>query len=339
MMRVQGKMQPIPGLPAITDSKQLQELIFSLVREDQRKEAEKYREYDFAWHQKGLGRFRCNIGYERGNLFLTARRLYDRIPTPEELGLPEALVRMTQLEHGLVLVTGPTGSGKSTTLASLLQLINSRDPLNIVTVEDPIEYVHEDDKCTIHQREVGADTRNFGEAIRRAMRQDPDILVVGEVRDPETISAALTAAETGHLVFATLHTKNVPLTIDRLIDMFPPEQQAQVRAQLANALECIVSQRLVPTADGEGRVAAFEVMVMTSGIRNLIRENKVEHISSSIQTGGQSHGMITMDQSLGFLAGTGKVKDDDARRFVKSVKDYDAARQQAGRAHFADNRD
>ncbi len=272
-------------------------LAYSLIREDQRKKFEIERELDFGYSQKGIGRFRCNLMWQRDSVALVMRAINERIPTMEELLIPPVMKEVIMLPRGLVLVTGPTGSGKSTSLAAMINVINETKDLHIVTLEDPIEYVHQHKKCNVNQREVGRDTLSFAEALKRVLRADPDVILVGEMRDLETISTAITAAETGHLVFATLHTNNAPLTIDRIIDVFPQGQQDQIRAQLANSLQCIMSQQLLPLADGGGRVAAFEVMLNIPAIRNLIRERKEFQIHSTMMT--HTHlGMMTMDQCL-----------------------------------------
>lgn len=272
-------------------------LAFSLIREDQRKKFEIERELDFGYSQKGIGRFRCNLAFQRESIYLVMRTISERIPSMEDLILPPVMKEVINLPRGLCLVTGPTGSGKSTSLASMLNVINESKDLHIVTIEDPIEYVHQHKKSNINQRELGSDTLSFSGALKRVLRQDPDVILVGEMRDLETIGAAITAAETGHLVFATLHTNNAPLTIDRIVDVFPAEQQDQIRAQLANTLQCIMSQQLLPIADGGGRVASFEVMLNIPAIRNLIREKKEFQIHSTMMTHSKL-GMMTMDQCL-----------------------------------------
>ncbi len=253
-------------------------------------------ELDFAFSAPSMGRFRINAFKQRGSYAIAARVVNMTIPSPEKLGLPPALVEMCDKKRGLVLVTGATGSGKSTTLASLINVINHRHNHHIITVEDPIEYLHRHDKSVINQREIGSDTLSFSNALRGALRQDPDVILVGEMRDLETISIAVTAAETGHLVLSTLHTIGAVNTIDRIIDVFEPAQQQQIRTQLADVLQCVVSQQLIPKIDG-GRVAAFEVMLTNSAIRNNIREAKTFQIQSAIQT-NQKIGMRTMDDAL-----------------------------------------
>ncbi|OPX23622.1 MAG: type IV pili twitching motility protein PilT [Planctomycetales bacterium 4484_113] len=294
-LRIYGKLVRLDYKPLTPDD--VRELAFSMIREDQRKKFELERELDFGYSQKGIGRFRCNLGFQRESVYCTMRAISEKMPTMEELLLPPIMKEVIMLPRGLVLVTGPTGSGKSTSLAAMLNVINETKDLHIVTLEDPIEFVHQHKRCNVNQREVGRDTLSFSGALKRVLRQDPDVILVGEMRDLETIATAITAAETGHLVFATLHTNNAPLTIDRIVDVFPSEQQDQIRAQLANTLQCIMSQQLLPLADGGGRVAAFEVMLNIPAIRNLIREKKEFQIHSVMMTHSKM-GMQTMDQNL-----------------------------------------
>ena len=294
-LRIHGKLVRLDYKPLAPDD--VRELAFSMIREDQRKKYELERELDFGYSQKGIGRFRCNLGFQRESPYCSMRAIPEKIPTMEELLLPPIMKEVIQLPRGLVLCTGPTGTGKSTSLASMVNVINETKDLNIVTLEDPIEYVHQHKRCNVNQREVGRDTLSFAGAMKRVLRQDPDVIMVGEMRDLETIGTTITAAETGHLVFATLHTNNAPLTIDRIVDVFPSEQQPQIRAQLANTLQCILSQQLLPLADGGGRVASFEVMLNIPAIRNLIREKKEFQIHSVMMTHAKM-GMMTMDQCL-----------------------------------------
>lgn len=294
-LRVHGRLVRLDYKPLTPDD--VRELAFSMIREDQRKKFELERELDFGYAQKGIGRFRCNLAFQRGSVYCTMRAIPEKIPTMEELLIPPIMKEVIMLPRGLVLVTGPTGSGKTTSLAAMINVINETKDLHIVTLEDPIEYVHQHKRCNVNQREVGRDTLSFSGALKRVLRQDPDVILVGEMRDLETISTAITAAETGHLVFATLHTNNAPLTIDRIVDVFPPDQQDQIRAQLANSLQCIMSQQLLPLAEGGGRVAAFEVMLNIPAIRNLIRERKEFQIHSVMMTHSKM-GMMTMDQCL-----------------------------------------
>ncbi|MHA2609764.1 MAG: type IV pilus twitching motility protein PilT [bacterium JZ-2024 1] len=295
-VRVLGKLIRLTDYEPLT-AEDCRALAYSLIREEKRKRFENEKELDFSYEQQGLGRFRCNLSLNRLGVTLAIRALPNRIPTMEELLLPPIMKEKIFLPRGLILVTGPTGSGKTTSLAAMLNVIAQKQPVHIVTMEDPIEYVIPSAKANVNQREVGEHTHSFAEAMRRVLRQDPDVILVGEMRDLETIHTAITAAETGHLVFSTLHTINAPLSIDRIIDVFPSGQQAQIRAQLANALEVILSQQLLPTADGKGRVAAFEVMVNIPAVRNLIREQKIYQIHSVMMTHTRL-GMQTMDQCL-----------------------------------------
>jgi len=266
----------------------------------------RHHEVDFAYSIKGLGRFRVNAFYQRSTVAMVFRRVRAAPGSAQELGLPEVIYELADEQRGLILVTGPTGSGKTTTLASMIDHINRTRPCHIVTIEDPIEYLHRDQLASIDQREVGFDTDSFSSAMRVVLRQDPDVILVGEMRDLETISTALTAAETGHLVFATLHTQDTAQTIDRIIDVFPSHQQGQVRVQLSVALQGIMTQQLLPNADGSGRVVAAEVLVPNPAVRNLIREGKTHQIYSVLQTSSAA-GMQTMDASLATLVRQGKI--------------------------------
>ena len=272
-------------------------LIMPLLDERHKRELEESGQTDFAHAIPGVGRFRVNVFKQRGTLASVMRALPFEIPNPEKLGIPPEVVAVTEKKRGLVLVTGPTGSGKSTTLASLIQVINRTRADHIITLEDPIEYLHKHDKSIVNQREIGSDTENYAKALRAALREDPDVILVGEMRDLETISTAITAAETGHLVLSTLHTIGADKTIDRIIDVFPPDQQQQVRVQLAAVLECVVSQQLLKRSDGQGRVAALEVLFANNAVRNLIREGKTCQIASIIQT-SKRLGMQMMDDAL-----------------------------------------
>lgn len=273
-------------------------------------------EVDFSYSIPGVGRYRVNVFKQRGSYALVIRIINTVIPSPEALGLPNSVVELTKKKRGLVLVTGPTGSGKSTTLASLIDIINTNSNEHIITLEDPIEYVHRHKKSVVNQREVGIDTMSYAQALRAALREDPDVILVGEMRDLETISIAVTAAETGHLVFSTLHTIGAASTVDRVIDVFPPHQQQQIRVQLAAVLESVISQQLIPTADGEGRVAAFEIMHATPAIRNLIREGKTHQITSTIQT-NKKLGMQTMDDAIFELYLKRKINPEQAVNFAQ----------------------
>jgi len=268
-------------------------------------------EYDFSFSIQGISRFRVNAYKQRGSFGMALRIIPYDIPTMQFLGLPSVIEELTELNRGLILVTGPTGSGKSTTLATMIDKINSNRRCHIITLEDPIEYLHKHDKSIINQREIGTDTKSFANALRGALREDPDVILVGEMRDLDTISIAITAAETGHLVLSTLHTIGAPQTIDRIIDVFPPYQQQQVRIQLSSVIQAIITQQLLPKADGNGRIAAFEVMIATPAIRNLIRESKVHQIETAMLTGTKNK-MQTMDNSLLQLYKTGKITKDMA---------------------------
>jgi twitching motility protein PilT len=273
-------------------------------------------EFDFSYSIPGVLRVRVNAFKQRGSIAFAMRLLNAYIPSFSDLGLPHVLNYLTHRPRGLILVTGPTGSGKSTTLAAMIDLMNREERLHIITLEDPIEYLHKHNNCTINQREIGGDTRSFSTALRAALRQDPDVILLGEMRDVETISTALTASETGHLVLATLHTSGAPETIDRVIDVFPPSQQQQVRIQLASTLEGIVSQLLLPKVDGSGRVPALEVMVTTLAIKNLIRDGKTHQILSQIQTGVKL-GMMTLDMSLRDLFRRGLIDRMEAMHYAR----------------------
>jgi twitching motility protein PilT len=305
MLRIRGSLSPIDGLPRLTPT-DTREIVYSILNNAQRQTLETNNQLDFSYSVPGKGRFRVNAYHQRGSVSAAFRLIPSKTVPIEELGLPPVIRDFAKKPRGLVLVTGPTGSGKSTTLASIINEINETRSEHILTIEDPIEFVHTHKKCIVNQRELGTDAQSFGLALKAALRQDPDVILVGEMRDMETIGTALTAAETGHLVFATLHTQDAPQTIDRIIDVFPSNQQGQVRMQLAVGLQGIVTQTLVPTADGEGRTVAAEVLVPTAGVRNLIREGKIHQIYSLIQTGA-SHGMQTMDASLAGLVRAGKI--------------------------------
>lgn len=273
-------------------------------------------EVDFSYSIPNLGRYRVNVFKQRGSYAAVLRLVGTKIPTPESLGIPESVMDLAQKKRGLVLVTGPTGSGKSTSLASLIDLINSNYSQHIITLEDPIEYLHSHKKSIVNQREVGLDTNSYANALRAALREDPDVILVGEMRDLDTISIAITAAETGHLVFSTLHTIGAASTIDRIIDVFPPYQQQQVRVQLATVLESVISQQLIPKENGKGRVAAFEVMHATNAVKNLIRESKTYQITSVLQT-SKKIGMQTMDDHLFELCTKREISVDEALIFAQ----------------------
>jgi twitching motility protein PilT len=299
MVRRRGALEPLDHHEMLTPDV-TRDLLYRILSTEQQKVLETRRHIDMAYSIPAVGRLRANIFFQRAAVGAAFRMIPTEIRSLRELGLPPHLESLADKPRGLVLVTGPTGSGKSTTLASLIDHVNRTRSEHILTIEDPIEFLHSHQMCIVNQREVGFDTPSFSEALRAALRQDPDVILVGEMRDLETISTALTAAETGHLVFATLHTQSAPMTIDRVIDVFPAEQQDQVRIQLAGTLQGIVTQNLVPTSDGHGRVAALEILLPDDAVRNLIRQGKVEQVYSVMQT-GTSRGMQTMEQSLADL--------------------------------------
>ena len=309
-IRLHGAIRPIEGCPVL-NNETIREMVFGILPASQRERFEAELELDTSHSIAGVGRFRVNVSLQRGTVAAALRPIPHEMPMFDSLGIPEAIKSFTELRRGLVLVTGPTGSGKSTTLASLIDIINRNKPLHIVTVEDPIEFLHNHKRSIINQREIGEDTFSFAESLRRVLRQDPDVIMVGELRDLETISTALTAAETGHLVFATLHTQDAPQTVDRIIDVFPTSQQEQIRVMLAATLEGVVTQQLILNAEGTGRIACCEVLVCTSAIRNLIRSAKTHQIYSIMQTGG-SYGMQTMDQGLARLVRDGLISESVA---------------------------
>ena len=313
-MRVNGKLMVMPFpvlLPA--DTKRICD---SMMNDKQKEHFEEKGEWDFSYSIPQMGRYRVNAFRQRGSVAMVLRIVGTVVPTPESLSLPPSVIDLYKMKRGLVLVTGPTGSGKSTTLASLVGKINMDLDAHIITLEDPIEYLHRHARSIVNQREIGIDATSYDLALRSALREDPDVILVGEMRDLETISTAITAAETGHLVLSTLHTIGAAATIERIIDVFPPHQQEQIRTQLANVLVSVVSQQLVPTVDKRGRVAAFEVMHATPAIRNLIRENKSHQIATSIQT-SRRLGMITMDDALVELYMKGKIDRNEALNFAQ----------------------
>ena len=304
MARLRGDMVSFQAAPLTPE--EAREALLELLNEEQRAQFAARQELDFALEIEGLSRFRANYFEQRRGVAAVFRIIANTIPTLDELGTPKVLKDLALKDRGLVLVTGPTGSGKSSTLAAMIDFINENCQKHIITIEDPIEFVHDRKKCLVNQREVGAHTGSFANALRSALREDPDIMLVGELRDLETTSLAITAAETGHLVLGTLHTNSASKTIDRLIDVFPPEQQSQVRTMLSESLEGIVAQTLIPTVDKKSRVAAFEILIGVHALRNLIREDKTSQIQSVIQVGG-AYGMTTLDQSLKELVTTGKI--------------------------------
>ncbi len=314
ILRVNGRLEPLKEpeqLIAELTPEDLATLAREILNHDQRLRLEQDGEVDLSVSKHGVGRFRVNVHRQRGTVSLAMRVISSHIFTMQELNLPSVCHELTTKRNGLVLVTGPTGSGKSTTLAAMIDSINSNRSCHIITLEDPIEYLHHHKMSIVKQREIGGDTLSFAGALRGAMRQDPDVILVGEMRDLETIAIAITAAETGHLVFATLHTCDAAQTIDRIIDVFPPHQQQQVRVQLSTVIQGIIAQQLLPRLDKQGRVAAFEIMVATPAIRNLIREGKTHQIPSAIQSGGKM-GMQTMDSDLLKLVQSGVVHCEEA---------------------------
>ncbi|TAH33604.1 type IV pilus twitching motility protein PilT [Candidatus Saccharibacteria bacterium] len=320
MLRIDGSLSPIPGFEALNEE-QVENLVFAILDQDQQQILMKDKEFDFSFAFGDLGRFRVNAFHERGNLAAALRLIPNEIKTIAELGMPQVVNNFANYPRGLVLVTGPTGSGKSTTLAALIDSINTGKSHHIITIEDPIEFTHKSKKSVIVQREVHYDTYSFSAALRSSLRQDPDVVLIGEMRDLETISAAITIAETGHLVFATLHTNSAAQSIDRMIDVFPPHQQPQVRAQLANILMAICSQRLVPSIGG-GRTVAAEILVATPAVRNIIREGKTHQLDAVIQTGADQ-GMQSMDKTLVGLVQAGTVTYEEARNFAVDLGEFD----------------
>ena len=320
MIRIDGSLAPVAGFNAL-DEAAVETLIFAILDPDQQQILEKDKEFDFSFAFGTLGRFRVNAYHERGNIAAAFRLIPNEIKTVSELGVPPIVSNFAEFPRGLVLVTGPTGSGKSTTLAALVDKINEETSQHIITIEDPIEFTHKSKKSVVVQREVHYDTYSFSAALRSSLRQDPDVVLIGEMRDLETISAAITIAETGHLVLGSLHTNSAAQSIDRMIDVFPPHQQPQIRAQLANILMAICSQRLVP-AIGGGRVVAAEVLIANPAVRNIIREGKSHQLDAVIQTGADS-GMQTMDRTLVALVQNGTVTYDDARSFAVDLTEFE----------------
>ena len=320
MLRIDGALMPAAGTQPL-DEPAVERLVFQILDEDQRQILLKDKEFDFSFAFGALGRFRVNAFHERGNLAAALRLIPNEIKSASELGMPPVVNTFADFPRGLVLVTGPTGSGKSTTLAALVDKINSERSQHIITIEDPIEFTHKSKKSVVVQREVHYDTYSFSAALRSSLRQDPDVVLIGEMRDLETISAAITIAETGHLVFATLHTNSAAQSIDRMINVFPPHQQPQIRAQLSNILMAICSQRLVP-AIGGGRVVAAEVLIANPAVRNIIREGKSHQLDAVIQTGADQ-GMQTMDRTLVNLVQNGTITYDSAREFAVDLTEFE----------------
>jgi len=313
LVRIHGEMRRIEGPPL--ENEAIHRMIYDILNDEQRKTYEEHLEIDFSFALGEYGRFRVNVFKQNRGDAAVFRTIPNTIPTFEELGLPKILMDLSRLEKGLVLVTGPTGSGKSTTLAAMLDLVNTELKGHVITIEDPIEFVHPCKSCLVNQRELGPHTHSFANALRSALREDPDVILVGEMRDLETISLALTAAETGHLVFGTLHTSGAPKTIDRIVDVFPGAQQNQVRSMLSESLQAVVTQALFMRRDGRGRVAAFEIMTGTPAVRNLIRENKIAQIPSMMQT-SRGVGMQTMEASVKDLIARNLVTQEEVSFYL-----------------------
>ena len=324
MIRIDGALTKVEN-PMVLGPNDVRDLVYSVLDEKQRKMLEEDLELDFSFAYGNLARFRVNAFHEKGNLAVALRLIPTKIRTVEELGLPLVINTFTEYPRGLVLVTGPTGSGKSTTQAAMIDKINTERAVHIITIEDPIEYQHHHKKSIIVQREVHFDTLTFGSGLRSALREDPDVILIGEMRDLETISTAVTLAETGHLVLATLHTNSASQSIDRMIDVFPPHQQQQIRIQISNVLQAIISQRLIPMIGG-GRVAAAEILVVNSAVRNIIRDAKTHQIDAVIQTGAEA-GMQTMDTTLVKLVHEGKISYEVARGFAVNLEEFERLMQ------------
>jgi twitching motility protein PilT len=320
ILRIDGALRPIPGYQSL-DEATVERLVFSTLEEEQKEILLKDKEFDYSFSFGDLGRFRVNAFHERGNLAGAFRLIPNEIRSIQDLGMPNVITTFADFPRGLVLVTGPTGSGKSTTLAGLVDKINRERSTHIITIEDPIEYIHHSIRSVVVQREVHYDTYSFSAALRSALREDPDVVLIGEMRDLETIQAAITIAETGHLVFATLHTNSASQSIDRMIDVFPPHQQPQIRSQLSNILMAICAQRLIP-AIGGGRVVAAEVMVANPAVRSVIREGKTHQLDTIIQTGADQ-GMQTMDRTLVKLIQQGIITYDDAREYAVNLEEFE----------------
>lgn len=307
MIRVYGSMVPLASDASSAEA--VRQLLMPVLSETQAQQLQDNRELDFSLHLPEIGRFRVNVFHQRRGLAAVFRVIADTIPDMDALGLPATIQELIDLDYGLILVTGPTGSGKSTTLAAMIDYINTNKDGHIITIEDPIEFIHSSKQCVVNQREVGSDTHSFANALRSALREDPDYILVGELRDLETIALALTAAETGHLVFGTLHTSSAPKTITRVIDVFPENQQEQIKIMLSESIQGVIAQKLYPRRDQPGRVAAFEILIATQAVRNMIREGKVFQLESVIQTGRQM-GMRDMEQSKRTLVSEGKLSPE-----------------------------
>lgn len=319
VMRIRGDLVRFPEFAMTPDEHE--NMLFGMLNEERRERLDDFKEVDLSYNLPGVSRFRVNMFWQRGQVGAVMRVIPHRIRTIDELGMPEVCKRISLLARGLILVTGPTGSGKSTSLAAMIDHMNATKRLHVMTIEDPIEYVHQDKTSIINQRELATDTHSFSEALRHVMRQNPDVILVGEMRDLETIQLAITAAETGHLVLSTLHTVDAAQTIDRIVDVFSPEQQAQVRTQLSVTLQAVVSQTLVPTLDGHGRTAAYEVMVATPAIRSLIRDGKTHSLYMDIQTGADL-GMQTLDGCLLKLVKEGKIDYEHALAKCSNTQEF-----------------
>lgn len=325
LLRVKGDLVPVAGAPALTNE-WMKEIVTTLMgskseRSKRLDTLNKEREIDLAYALEGQARFRVNMFFEQGRISVVMRRIPEEIPLPEEIGLPAVARTFAEMQRGMVLVTGPTGSGKSTSIAAIIRVINETRPVSILTLEDPIEFVHRPVRAVVRQREVGRDMHSFARGLRAAMRQDPDVILIGEMRDRETIEIALTAAETGHLVFGTLHTRSAEGTIDRVVDVFPANQQDQIRTQLSNSLQAIMCQILLPRSDTDGRVAAHEILLATPAVRNLVRRGNPAQIRSTMQT-NSNMGMQTMDKSLADLARAGKVDVELARERAQDENEF-----------------
>ncbi|MFN4319994.1 MAG: type IV pilus twitching motility protein PilT [Aquificaceae bacterium] len=327
-LRIDGKITPLMEYPILTPE-MTQRLAYSVMPEKHRKKLEENGQVDFSFGVKDIGRFRANVFMQKGSVAAAFRRLPHRIMNVKELGLTEKVLELCHKSMGLILVTGPTGSGKSSTLASLIDYINQNFAYHIITIEDPIEYVFHHKKSIVNQREIGEDVRSFADALRAALREDPDVILVGEMRDLETIEIALRAAETGHLVFGTLHTNTAISTITRIVDVFPPQQQAQVIVQLSFVLQGVISQRLVPKIGG-GMALAYELMIPNTAIRNLIRENKLQQVYAIMQSGQAQTGMQTMNQSLYSLYRSGLITLEDAYKYSPDIKELENMLKRGG---------
>lgn len=314
-IRVNGKLITLTQYNRLMPADTL-DMLLNIMTETQRNRFEEKGEYDMSFSIPDLGRYRVNAYKQRGSVALAFRLVGTKVPAPEELGVPASVIDLYQRKRGLILVTGPTGSGKSTTLAAIIDKINNCRDAHVITLEDPIEYLHQHKMAMVNQREIGLDSENYANALRAALREDPDVILVGEMRDFETISVAITAAETGHLVLSTLHTIGAASTVDRVIDVFPPHQQQQIRVQFSNVLEAVISQQLIPTIDGKGRVAAFEVMHANHAVRNLIREGKSHQLTSVMQT-NRKLGMMTMDEAIQQLYYGGRISREMAIQFAQ----------------------